>query len=365
MARLRTGFTTGTYAAATTLAAWRCLRGRRLGGTIGVWFPDGKQRRVNLDGARRAGGGGEAWARKDAGDDVDVTDGAVIRSRLRPVDACEIRSEDHREPCGRAVLVLRGGSGVGLCTRAGLDVASGKWAINPVPRRMVADNLAHAGLDGAGPLWLAEIGIDRGEELARRTLNPTLGVVDGLSVLGTSGIVVPCSNAAYISTIRVLLRGARQAGSDTAVLVTGGRTQRAAQALYPEFPDVAFVRIGDFIKEACESAREYGLRRIVVCCMPGKLAKYALGHAYTHAHRVSLSVPHVVAFLGRQGVPVADASAASARSMRECFDRMADPLRGRALQALVEGAERALRSWVPGVELAVRVLSFDGTEWWS
>jgi cobalt-precorrin-5B (C1)-methyltransferase len=365
MTRLRTGFSTGAYAAATALAAWRCLCGRRNGRRIGLRFPDGKTRRVNVDGWEAADGAARAWARKDAGDDIDITDGAIVRSCLSRIGKHAIRSADHCVPCGKARLVLRAGTGVGVSTRAGLDVPPGKWAINPAPRRMIADNLLRAGLGDREGTWLVELAIDNGVALARKTLNPVLGIRDGLSVLGTSGIVVPCSNAAYIRTIRVLLKGARETGTGTAVLVTGGRTHEAARHAYPGLPEGAFVRIGDFIREACECARGAGYERLIVCCMPGKLAKYALGHAYTHAHQVAMSVPRVLVLLRQRGV-IDDRSLTSLRdaeSIRECLDRMTPALRLRCLRSLGNQARCVLAGWAPDMRIDLRVLGFDGSKW--
>jgi len=220
--RLRTGFTTGTYAAATTLAAGRLVCGRRNGSRISLLFPDGRTRRVNVNGWRKTEDGATAWAIKDAGDDIDVTNRAVVRTTLTTSSEDSPTPEDYLERCGKARIILSAGSGVGLVTRPGLDVEPGKWAINPVPRRMIVENLQRAGIGESAAYWRVTVSINNGQRLARKTLNPMLGVEGGLSVLGTSGIVVPCSNAAYIKTIEILLRGVRRGGCGTAFLVTGG-----------------------------------------------------------------------------------------------------------------------------------------------
>ncbi len=364
MRRLRTGFTTGAYAAATTLAAWRCLHGRRNGARIGLLFPDGRSRRINVDGWEQAGNMAQAWARKDAGDDVDITNGVVIRSRVRPIPVDAIEPEDHTVRCGDALLAVRGGPGVGLSTRPGLEVPAGKWAINPVPRQMVADNLERAGAGRTAETLLVEIEIEKGCELAKKTLNPMLGVANGLSVLGTSGIVIPCSNAAYIKTIEILLKGARRAGCDSAVLVTGGRTHRAAREAYPDLSEVAFIRIGDFIREACDVAVGAGFRKIVVCCMPGKLAKYALGHEYTHAHTVALSMAGVAAILKAAGLPETCLSrCVGARSVREFMMSLESRWSARVAEVLHKCALETLCGWAPATAMELRVLSFEGMAW--
>jgi cobalt-precorrin-5B (C1)-methyltransferase len=364
---LRTGYTTGAYAAATTLAAWRCLCGRRNGARVSLLFPDGQSRRINVDGWERSNtAAAMAWAIKDAGDDIDCTHGARVESRLSRCTAADIETADHVVSCGEATLVLRGGAGVGLVTGPGLDVEPGKWAINPVPRTMISENLLRADLGTECGHWLVELSIANGDALARKTLNPTLGVEGGLSVLGSSGIVIPCSNAAYISTIQILLRGAKRAGSNTAVLVTGGRTHRAARERFPDLPEVAFVRIGDFIKESCQAVSELKLAKLIVCCMPGKLAKYALGHAYTHAHRVALSTRDVAAALDAGGASrVAVDICRQSRTMREGLLQLAVDDRREAIQILSGRALQVIGGWASGTEPVLHVLSFDGSQWWE
>lgn len=364
MPRLRTGFTTGTYAAATALAAWRCLSNRRPGATVGVVFPDGRVRRVNVDGVARSGRGAQAWARKDAGDDVDCTNGAVIQVLLLPAAATDVLPQDHIVPCGRACLIIRGGSGVGRVTRPGLEVPPDKWAVNSGPRRMIAENLLKGGAGKEELHWLIQIGIDHGEELARKTLNPLLGVVGGLSILGTSGIVVPCSNEAYIRTIEILLEGNRRAGGDTAVLVTGGRTQKAAQREYGLLPESSFIRIGDFIRQSCEKASDLGFREIIVCCMPGKLAKYALAIENTHAHRETLSMLTLAALLHRDNVP-ADVitTCRTSSSMREFLDNLDSNALSLVVDLLSRHARSNLSRWAPASAVIIRVLSTENDKW--
>jgi cobalt-precorrin-5B (C1)-methyltransferase len=359
---LRTGFTTGACAAAAARAAWDCLAGRPAPAAVAVRFPDGNDRAIPLAGARRdEPAGAEAWVVKDAGDDPDVTHGAVVRGRISPCAPSDVQPADFVEACNSGQAILRAGAGVGLITRPGLEVPPGKWALNPVPRRMIAENLALAGCGADGRPWLVTIGIDGGVALAARTLNPVLGIVNGLSILGTSGLVVPCSNAAYVATIRILLRGARALGCTTAVLATGGRTHRGAQPYYPALPEPAFIRIGDFIREAIEEAAALGFERIAVACMPGKLAKYAQGLACTHAHRNALSLPAVVAGLVHEGlVTAAGAAGREPVSVRGLLDT----LDGAAQTAVLERwAQRALdvwAAWAPRCRFDVLVFETDG-----
>ncbi len=361
---LRTGFTTGAYAAATTLAAWRCLHSKRNGKRISLLFPDGKTRKINIDGWEKTANGARAWAKKDAGDDVDITNGAIVRAHVMSINGNQTVQEDYKIECGKGTLYLRAGKGVGISTREGLEIPVGKWAITPTPQAMISNNLKHAGMNLKKETWLTEISIDNGELLAKKTLNPMLGVEGGLSILGTSGIVVPCSNAAYIKTIEILLKGAYRVGCKTAVFVTGGRSHKAASELYSSLQEVSFIRIGDFIKEACDCAKAVGFNNVIVCCMPGKLAKYALGHEYTHAHHVALSMDNLSILLETSGLTPVNASYCSeAKSVREFLTRMTKNNRSKALKIMQYHAKEVLKSWIPDIEITVRVLAFDGKEW--
>lgn len=365
---LRTGFSTGACGAAAALAAWRALsgRGREPGspatpGVVALRFPDGQDRALALGGVRCEGGAAEAWLVKDAGDDPDITHGAILRARVWRATPGEATAADFVASCGAAQVILRGGRGVGRVTRRGLDVPPGKAAINPGPRGMILENLARAGLGDAAGTWCVEISVDDGEALARKTLNPILGVEGGLSILGTSGLVIPCSNQAYLATIRILLRGARELGCRTAVLATGGRTHRSAQPLYPDLPEAAFIRMGDFIRESIESAAAEGFATIVSACMPGKLAKYAQGVAYSHAHTTPLAMGTVADDLAAAGFPAPVVTAArSAVSVREFMEKV-DPESGRAI--LAQWAAKALaawRTWAPACRFEIVLFDNEG-----
>jgi cobalt-precorrin-5B (C1)-methyltransferase len=365
---LRTGFSTGACAAAAAVAAWRALRGGDRStvpptppGVVTLRFPDGRDRDLALGGVRREGGAAEAWLVKEAGDDPDITHGATLRARVWQVAPDEATPADFVELRGAARVILRGGRGVGRVTRRGLDVPPGKTAINPGPRRMILENLEREGLGAAAGAWCVEIQVDDGEALARKTLNPILGIEGGLSILGTSGLVIPCSNQAYLATIRILLRGARELGCSTAVLATGGRTHRSAQPLYPELPEAAFIRMGDFIRESVESAAAEGFKTIVSACMPGKLAKYARGVAYSHAHTTPLAMGAVADELASAGFPASvGAAARTAVSVREFLEKV-DPETGRSILAHWAGrALAAWRAWAPACRFEIAVFDNEG-----
>ena len=280
---LRWGYSTGACAAAVATAAWlRLTRPETPLPAIPMLFLDGRERILPL---LEPDEGHMAAIRKDGGDDPDCTHGAILFGNMRRCSASDARKEDYTLSVGGGTVILRGAAGVGLCTRPGLDCEQGKWAINTGPRRMIAENLHHAGLDAG--CWLLEIGVENGEELAKHTLNPLLGVVGGISILGTTGLVRPYSHEAYIETVRICVKSHHIAHGTTMVFCTGGRTKSGAERRLPSLPETAFTCIGDFIAESLAAACEYGMREIVVACMAGKLCKYAAGFENTHAHKVS------------------------------------------------------------------------------
>lgn len=359
---LRSGFSTGAYAAATAVAAWRRLQGQPFMTPLPLRFADGRTRDIAVAGvALHAEDRAESWAVKDGGDDIDITDQALIRAQVSRAAGLQPRPEDFVENCGAATLILRGGMGVGLVKRAGLDVPPGKWAINPTPRAMIGDNLRHAGAGDHKEALLIEIFIDNGAELAIRTLNPLLGIDGGLSILGTSGLVIPCSNVAYRETIRVLIRGAAAAGTKRLALVTGGRTHGWLRRIDPHLAEYAIVRIGDFIREALDICAGQGIPKVTIGCMAGKLAKYALGHANTHAHQVALDMAAVLHLLGTRGFSY-DQSLAGRNfsSFREFLESLAEPEQKQAVAILAREAGGLFRQWAPDLEVEILVFNPGG-----
>ena len=217
---LRCGFTTGASAAAAGMAAYRFQVEKQLPERVDLLFPDGQIREFKIT----LSDGGFAQVIKDAGDDPDITDKARISASFLFVEIGELRSEDYVIDIGLGKLILRGGAGVGLCHRRGLDCDAGKWAINKVPRRMIVENLKRAGFGKVEVCGLLTIEVANGRKLALKTLNAKLGIEGGISILGTSGIVYPYSHKAYIKTIAVLVKAVADCGGLEVVFCTGGRT---------------------------------------------------------------------------------------------------------------------------------------------
>jgi cobalt-precorrin-5B (C1)-methyltransferase len=268
--KLRSGWTTGTCAAAAAKAAATALITGETQGRVEVRLPGkGDRRRVSFEVERCEVG--EGWAEavvvKDAGDDPDVTHGARLTVRV-----------SWKEGPG---ISLDRGEGVGVVTKPGLGLPVGGPAINDVPRRMISyslDEVLHAGERGVRVV----VGVPGGEKMAEKTTNARLGIVGGISILGTTGIVRPFSTAAWAASVvqAVDVMGAQ--GLDTFVLSTGGLTERAAMRLLPDLEEVCFIEVGDFTGQAIKRAVKNGLRRGFFVGMAGKLTKLAAGIMMTH-----------------------------------------------------------------------------------
>jgi cobalt-precorrin-5B (C1)-methyltransferase len=268
--RLRTGWTTGTCAAAAAKAAARALLTGEPQSRVDVKLPSkGDERRVAFDVERCEvrGSWAEAVIVKDAGDDPDVTHGAHLTARA-----------SWREEPG---LELDGGEGVGVVTKPGLGLPVGGPAINDVPRRMISCSVEEV-LDIEERGVRIVVSVPGGEKMAEKTTNARLGIVGGISILGTTGIVRPFSTAAWAASVVQAINVMGAQGHDTFVLSTGGLTEKAAMRLLPDLEEVCFIEVGDFTGQAIRQAVEKGLERGLFVGMAGKLTKLAAGVMMTH-----------------------------------------------------------------------------------
>lgn len=267
---LRSGYTTGACAAAATKASLIALVGQATLPEVTIRLPGGQWVTFVLHSCAFGPDEGRASVIKDAGDDPDVTHGAEIRARVTWGE-------------GYAVCFPRG-EGVGLVTKKGLPVPPGEPAINPVPRQMMADAvhevLAGAGLAGRGVS--VEISVPGGEALARKTFNPRLGIIGGVSILGTTGIVVPYSTEAWRASVLQAIDVATAQGCNYLALTLGASGERFARTLVA-LPEVAFVQAGPFFGDALRHCAGAGLARVSLVAMIGKLAKFAAGNESVHS----------------------------------------------------------------------------------
>ncbi|MEZ7197470.1 cobalt-precorrin-5B (C(1))-methyltransferase CbiD [Pseudodesulfovibrio karagichevae] len=269
---LRTGRTTGSCASAAAMAGVRFLLTGERPETVDVPLPPGGVLAVPIERFELEDGGVRVTVVKDGGDDPDVTHGHDIQAvvRLEPGEAAP------------PIVVLDGGRGVGRVTLPGLPVAVGEPAINPEPRRQIemAVRLAAGGFAGR---ILVTVEVPEGETIARATMNPRLGIVGGISILGTQGIVKPYSHDSWKATIEEGLSVARALGLDRAVFTTGRRSERFYLDNFPETPETALIQAADFFAFSMRAAARHGFSEVVWAVFFGKLVKQAQGLEYTHA----------------------------------------------------------------------------------
>lgn len=265
----RTGFTTGACAAAAAKAAARHLVRREPLTEIETTLPNRSKVTFRLERCERDGDRALCSIIKDAGDDPDCTHGAEIVAEVRLTTTSGVD--------------LRGGSGVATVTKPGLGLDVGGPAINPVPRRNITEMVLEELAGSAHPGAVVTISVPRGEELALQTTNARLGLVGGISILGTTGIVRPYSTAAFKASVVQEIDVARAANIDVLVFTTGGKSEQYAMALYPELPVNAFIQVGDFVGVGVKHAARKQARRAVIVGMMGKLSKMAKGKMQTHA----------------------------------------------------------------------------------
>ncbi|MGJ4906003.1 cobalt-precorrin-5B (C(1))-methyltransferase [Bradyrhizobium sp. HKCCYLS2058] len=287
---LKRGWTTGSCATAAARAAYELLITGNCPAMVEIALPGG--RRVGFAIAMHEADGIEATAGvvKDAGDDPDVTHGALVRATLR-------RGADN------SGVTFRAGPGVGTVTRPGLPLPPGEPAINPVPREMITAAIGEASAKlGATGDVAVEISIPGGEELARKTLNPRLGIVGGLSILGTTGIVVPFSCAAWIHSIYRGIDVARAAGLPHIAGATGSTSEKAVQRLHG-LPETALIDMGDFAGGMLKYLRRHPVARVTVAGGFAKMTKLGQGLLDLHSRAGEVDLGWLANTLHDAGAP--------------------------------------------------------------
>ncbi|NNB53134.1 cobalt-precorrin-5B (C(1))-methyltransferase [Pseudomonas fragi] len=278
-APLRSGLTTGSCATATSLAAARLLLGGVFNDAVQITLPKGKQVQMRLEFCRLWQDGAEAGTIKDAGDDPDVTHGALLYSRVR------LRAEPG--------IGFVAGQGVGTVTRPGLVLNVGEPAINPVPRKMITDHLQQLATElGYGGGFEVTVNVQDGEALALKTMNPRLGILGGLSILGTSGIVRPFSCAAYIASIHQGIDVAKTNGYLHIAACTGNASEDTMRRVY-NLPEIALIEMGDFVGAVLKHLRKVPVDKLSICGGFGKISKLAAGHMDLHSRHSSIDLPQL------------------------------------------------------------------------
>ena len=291
--KLRTGWTTGACATAAAKAAFTALLSGRFPDPVSILLPGGERPEFPLAVKELAGEVARAGVVKDAGDDPDVTHGALVIVRVRRLG----------RGCG---IVFRAGEGVGMVTLPGLPVPVGEPAINPAPRRMIAEVLREVAVEyGTECDVEVEISIPGGEKLARRTMNPRLGIVGGLSVLGVSGVVRPYSCSAWIAAIREGVDVARALGLEHLAGSTGRLSERAVRDRYG-LPEQALIDMGDFAGGLLKYIRRHPVPRLTIAGGFAKLAKLARGALDLHSSRSAVDFDWLADLSGLEEVAQAN-----------------------------------------------------------
>jgi cobalt-precorrin-5B (C1)-methyltransferase len=353
---LRTGWTTGTCASAAAKAAVIGLTTGIAPAVVDVPLPDG--RRVTFPVLLHPDAPHRCTVVKDAGDDPDCTDGAHLTAEARWIDP--VQNGGHDGPGGPTPPgpVLEAGAGVGVVSKPGLGLTVGGPSITAVPRRMIGVAVAEVAAAAGRPIALA-FSVPGGDAMAAKTSNSRLGIVGGISILGTSGIVRPFSTAAYRASVVQQIDVAAAQGERTIVLSTGSRSDAAAQRLLPELAPVCFVEVGDFTGIALRRAAGAGVTAAIFVGMVGKIAKLAAGVMMTHFHRSAVDGEVLGAAARAAGAPAAVVQAATATATaRHFFDVCLEHSALGPLEILCRQAAAACQAHVGG-ELRVDVVMVD------
>jgi len=288
---------------------------------------------------------------KDGGDDPDATHGALIEAHVT-LDPAFSGVGPH--------VLIGGGRGVGRVTLPGLSVAVGNAAINPGPEAQIRAAVLEVLPDYFKGIALVVIEVPEGEAMARHTLNPRLGIVGGISILGTGGIVRPYSHEAWAACIDAGLDVARAAGRQAVVLTTGRRSERLLQERHPFVPDLCLIQAADFFAHALGSAAARGFTDVVWAVFPGKLVKQAQGFANTHARAAELDFALLADWARQAGADEPTAAAvAQANTAGQALALAGQGEAGRRLIELLVSRARAAAQGFAGPALSVRYVVFD------
>lgn len=346
--KLRSGYTTGACAAAAAKAAVLIALGKgRSESKVDILFPDGSRHSFKLymqhydvitEKAR-------ASVIKDAGDDPDITNGAEILALAKTL------------PLQDGQIIIRGGKGVGTVTKPGLAVQVGESAINPVPRRMIREAVGEA-LDifplPAGHGIEVTISVPNGEELATKTLNARLGIIGGISILGTSGIVRPLSAEAWTASITAAMDVARATGSEEVVLSAGRVSEKAHMHRY-NLPDEAYVMMGDYVEFSLVDAKKHDFKKIHISAHWAKMLKIAMGIPQTHVRHGAIDLGQATLFLNKL-IPGLLDPAYDFNTAREIYDVINSRLGTRSCELFLKVCSRA-KEYAEGMTARIPVIA--------
>lgn len=343
---LRRGWTTGACAAAASAAALRAILSDQKAESVTIRLPKGEKPTFKLHHSEEIPGGWRTSIIKDAGDDPDVTHGAEIIVELQP------------QPVGSG-HTFKAGHGVGTVTLPGLPLGVGEPAINPGPRSMISDalNAVAEEFDAASDAIIT-VSIANGEILAEKTMNGRLGIKGGLSVLGTTGIVIPYSCASWINSIHRGVDVARNLNIDHLIAATGSTSEAAAMREHPNLSEQAFIDMGDFAGGLLKYLRRHPVPQLTIAGGVAKLTKLAQGHLDLHSKRSRVDLNMLAQMAGTRGASgEVQTRIAAANTAMEAFEhcKSANVDLGRAIAI---GARETAMASVAG-EVAIDIIVYD------
>ncbi len=338
---LKSGLTTGTCATAAALAATIRLLSDRTPDQVMVTLPNGEQIPVAVGYADN-----HAFCIKEAGDDPDVTNGIEVRA--------EVRWIEDKAP----QIAILGGCGVGMFTLPGFDYPPGSPAINRVPRQMIRENLLALLPSLLSATLQVTIAVPEGETIARRTFNPRLGIVGGISIIGQTGIVKPFSEEAFLQSIEKCMQVAAASGSSHVVIHSGGKSERFLHAVYPELPQQNFVEYGNYIGDTLRMAHSLHFPSITLGIMLGKAVKLAEGQLDTHSRKGTMNKAFVREMLTEAGcqIEIEDMTLA-----RELWQRIPKEKIERFCTVVIRHCMEHCQPLVPHAALTLLLIDDDGT----
>jgi cobalt-precorrin-5B (C1)-methyltransferase len=347
---LRSGYTTGACAAAAAKGAAQMLAQQASLPEISIELPGGAAATFLLHGQSFSADEACCFVVKDAGDDPDVTNGAEVHALASFLPRTE-----------NGHITITGGTGIGKVTKPGLAVPPGEWAINPVPRRMIEQSVGSvlSQLNMQQTTFSIVISIPDGEERAKKTLNARLGIVGGLSILGTTGIVRPISVKAWTDTIDAALDVARACGCETVILSTGRSSEVAAQRHLPHLPEEACIMMGDHVAYALLACSRRGFMKPVIACQFAKLLKIACGHENTHAAASELDLGTLRGWAEAAEFPanyleiISNANTAREIAVATGFDRS-------FMKLVADRARLAAAVHAPGIQAQPLLCGYEG-----
>ena len=350
---LKSGYTTGACATAAAKAALLALLSRKEPTESQITLPSGEQITLPVAYTEWAGCSATCTVIKESGDDPDVTNHSRIRVTVQLSPEASGCDDTER-------VIFQAGEGVGTVTLPGLGLKVGGPAINATPRKMIRQELIPL-LPSPDSVAIVTVSVPGGEELAKRTFNPKLGIIGGISIIGTSGIVRPFSSDAFIASIRKEASVAKAIGCETLVINSGAKSERYLRSLYASLPPQSFVHYGNFIGETLKIAADLGFKQVILGIMIGKAVKLAEGFLDTHSKKVIMNKGFLQDVAKEAKCEEATVDAINRITLaRELWELLAEKEQNRFFPLLLQKCKSYCAPILPDGELTLLLISEEG-----